>query len=245
MTRLAALALAALAAAAGSASARPTSPKAAGSVKGTVRFDGAAPVRAPVRRDGDAYCAKAGGDGADDDVIVRDGAIQDVVVRIKHGSFAGETPAMPPAVIDQQACTYTPHVIGIVVGQKLSVRNSDGTFHNVRGQLAGKPLWNRPASPGDPALSLEVPSARPGDVIEIGCDVHPWMHAYAVVVDHAKFAITGADGAFAITGVPPGTYTIEAWHPVLGVKAVTVKVGKAAATARFTYTPADVPASPR
>ena len=73
-----------------------------------------------------------------------------------------------------------------------------------------------------------------------GPGVHPWMHAYAVVHDHPFFAVTGTDGVFSITGVPQGTYTLEAWHPTLGAKSMQVKIGvgaKGAITARFSYKP--------
>jgi hypothetical protein len=217
-----------------------------GSVKGTVIFEGEVPERLALRRDTDPYCAKVA--RLDEDVIVTRGKLKDVLVRVKNGSFpagkpAGSSaPALPPALIDQQACMYAPRVLGLVAGQKLAIRNSDGTFHNVHGTIAGKLAWNKPAAPGDPDLALEAP-AHPGDVIDIVCDVHPWMHAYAVVQDHAVFAVTGEDGAFELTGLAPGSYTLEAWHPSLGTKTLAVTIGKgakAAVTARFSYQRSDL-----
>jgi hypothetical protein len=225
-----------------------------GAVTGTVIFDGEPPEREMLRRDTDPICAKV--NKLSEDVIVTQGKLKDVLVRVKNGSLpaprAATTaspalpsalpPALPPALIDQKDCAYTPHVLGLVAGQKLAVRNSDGTFHNVHGTIAGKPLWNKPAAPNDPDLTLDG-SAHAGDVIDVVCDVHPWMHAYAVVQDHPVFAVTGEDGAFALTGLPPGSYTLEAWHPVLGQKSLRVTIGKGAkarVTARFSFKRSDM-----
>ena len=176
-----------------------------------------------------------------DDVVVTDGKLEDVLVRVKNGSLpaarAAAAAAPSPVVIDQKDCSYAPHVVGLVAGQKLAVRNSDGTFHNVHGVIAGKQMWNKPSIQGEPELRLDG-SAHAGDVIELGCDVHPWMRAYAVVQDHAAFAVTRQDGAFELTGLPPGSYTLEAWHPVLGTRSLTVKIARGArapATARFSF----------
>jgi hypothetical protein len=217
------------------AAAQPAPAQPAGSVKGTVIFEGEAPERRKQRRDTDPYCNK--GEYLAEDVIVTGGKLKDVLVRVKNGSLPGPAAPPPPALIDQKDCTYTPRVVGVVVGQKLAVRNSDGTFHNVHGKIAGKLAWNKPAPPGDPDLTLDT-SPRAGDVLDVVCDVHPWMHAYAVVHDHTAFAVTGADGAFELKGLPPGAHTLEAWHPTLGTKSLNITIGKgakAAVTARFSY----------
>jgi hypothetical protein len=221
--------------------ASPASPaSAAGTIRGTVRWDGAPPERTVVRRDTDPYCNQ--GEALSDDIVVTDGKLRDVLVRVKNGTLPGParraaTTPPPPALIDQRACAYTPRVVGLVAGQQLLVRNSDGTFHNVRGSVGGALVWNKPSIAGDPALTLDA-SPRAGDVVDIACDVHPWMRAYAVVQDHAAFAVTREDGAFELTGVPPGTYTIEAWHPTLGLRTARVKLGsgaKATATVQLSY----------
>ncbi|MCX5743785.1 MAG: carboxypeptidase regulatory-like domain-containing protein [Proteobacteria bacterium] len=214
-----------------------------GSITGTVLFEGDPPERATLRRDADAYCAKTDGKTPRlaDEVVVTRGKLRDVLVRIKNGTpgLALKGPPATPVLLDQKDCMYAPHVVGVVAGQKLAVRNSDGTFHNVHGQIAGKNTWNKPHAPKDPDLALDT-SPKADDVLEVRCDVHPWMKAYAVVQDHPFFAVTGDDGAFAIKGLPVGTYTLEAWHPTLGSKSMTVKIGtgkRGAITARFSYKP--------
>lgn len=206
-----------------------------GSIKGTVLFEGEAPDREKLVRDTDPVCAKV--DKLSEDVVVTKGKLKDVLVRVKNGTAGKHAAPATPAAIDQKDCMYSPRVLGVVAGQKLGVRNSDGTFHNVHGTVDGKLLWNKPHPKGEPAITLDS-TPKAGDVIDVVCDVHPWMHAYAVVMDHPYFAVTGEDGSFEIKGLAPGSYTLEAWHPTLGLKTMNVKIGvgpKAAVTARFSY----------
>jgi hypothetical protein len=205
-----------------------------GVVKGTVIFEGEAPEQPKLKRNSDPKCTP---NKTDEAIVVTKGKLRDVLVRIKNGTMGKADVPTTPVALDQRDCMYSPHVVGMIAGQKLAVHNSDNTFHNVHGTLLGKMVFNKPHAPKDPDLSLETP-AKADDVVEIVCDVHGWMKAYAVVQDHPYFAVTGEDGAFEIKGLPVGTYTLEAWHPVLGSKSMTIKIGKlkrGEVTARFSY----------
>ena len=124
-----------------------------------------------------------------------------------------------------------------MVGQELEIRNSDATLHNVHAlPTASKPFNNAMPMKG---MTIKRKFTAPEVMVRVKCDVHPWMAAYIGVLPHPFFAVSGEDGAFTIANVPPGTYTIEAWHEKMGTQTASVTVADgAAATADFTFKPA-------
>ena len=217
----------------------------AGSVKGTVLFEGEPPEQPVLKRGVDPKCTP---NRTDEAVVVAKGKLAGVVVRVQNGTTGThEPPAQPlaPVVIDQRDCMYAPRVVAILAGQPVLVRNSDATFHNVHGVLLSshKDVLNKPQPPSSPDLPLDASAAQPGDVLQLQCDVHTWMKAYVAVNDTPYFAVTGADGAFEIDNLPEGTYTLEAWHPTLGTRTLKIVIGKAKrgdVTARFSYRAIDI-----
>ena len=195
-----------------------------GSITGSVKWKGEAPAVATVDRSSDPVCAATA--RGKDDVLVTDGKLRDVVVRITAGAVVPATAPTVPVVIAQSECMYAPRVSVAIAGQSLEVRNLDNTFHNVRGNRLAKVLWNLGQPKGAPPIVRDLKAVAAGEVISLHCDVHPWMAAWVVVSDHAAFAVTGADGAFTLRDLAPGTYTVEAWHPTLGKKTAKVKVKK-------------------
>ena len=207
----------------------------AGSIKGTVLFEGEPPDQPKLQRDADPKCSK---DRVDEAIVVTKGKLRDVVVRITNGSTGKHDTPAATVLIDQKDCMYSPRVVGIVAGQKLQVRNSDNTFHNVWGQVSAKDVFNKPQAPKSADLTLDPSAAKADDVVELKCGVHAWMKGYVAVQDSPYFAVTGSDGSFVIKDLPQGTYTLEAWHPELGTKSLKVVIGKgkrADVTARFSY----------
>lgn len=195
----------------------------AGTVTGHILFQGKPPARARLVRDTDPVCART--PRLDEAVVVTAGKLRDVHVRIKTGTAGTHSAPAAPVIVNQSECMYTPRVVGLMEGQALHIGNGDPTYHNVRGTKHERTEWNLGQPPRAPAIVRESPG-KAGEVVTLRCDVHPWMRAYAVITDHPYFDVTGEDGAFALRQVPPGSYTIEAWHPTLGLKSATITVRK-------------------
>ncbi|MCP5115207.1 MAG: hypothetical protein GY953_30615, partial [bacterium] len=120
------------------------------------------------------------------------------------------------------------HVFGIRTGQTLEVINSDPFSHNIHPLPKNNREWNQQQAPGSGNLEREF--ARAEVMIPIKCNIHSWMRAYAGVVEHPYFAVTGDNGSFELTNLPPGEYEIEAWHEQYGAQQqqVTLTASQAA-----------------
>ena len=197
----------------------------AATVTGKVTFQGTPPAPQPIKLSSDPYCQKANpGLTTENEVVGKDGSVENVFVYVKDG-LGNRTFATPsqPVVLDQKGCHYTPHVLGIQVGQPLQIVNSDDTLHNVHGLAKANQEFNQ----GQPIQGMKMTHtfSTKEVMVPFKCDVHGWMNAWIGVLDHPYYAVTKADGSFSLKGLPPGTYTIEAWHEKLGTQTQTVTVG--------------------
>ncbi len=186
-------------------------------IEGEVKFTGTAPAPGKLHREADPYCASR--EMTDPTVLVANGKLANVWVHV----IKGASDAPPPAAVvevDQQDCMYTPRVTTAVVGQRIVARNGDPVLHNVHAYLGSSTLFNK-GMPNEKAAPIEYKTLEPG-VIKWKCDVHPWMRGYVGVSRNAFQAVTGTDGVFRITSLPPGRYTLEAWHEKLGAKTLEV-----------------------
>ena len=207
-------------------------PASAGAIAGSVSFEGKPPPRKPLAMATDPVCART--DQRSEAVVVHGGKLRDVHVRLRAGSVPGEhEPPDEPVTIDQSGCMYRPRVVGVIEGQQIAIKNGDMTMHNVHAYVDGDTAFNLGQPPRGPAIERGAKGA--GDVMVLKCDVHPWMRAYAVITGHPFFDVTGKDGRFSIKNVPPGSYTLEAWHPELGLETAKVKVGGGVAETSFSF----------
>lgn len=123
-------------------------------------------------------------------------------------------PPTEPVTIAQKGCWFAPRILGIQVGQPFEVVNADPLTHNIHPLAQVNRDWNQSQSPEDPPLKRRF--SQPEVMIRVKCNIHPWMRAWVGVVPHPYFAVTGREGTFDLTQVPPGTYVLEAWHEALG-----------------------------
>jgi plastocyanin len=197
----------------------------AGEIAGVVSFEGTAPKNEPIKMNADPVCVKENKDAQFQETYeVTDGKLANVFVYVKDG--LGNYVYDPPsgmATIDQKACRYHPHVFGVRVGQQIEILNSDPTLHNIHALPKGNAEFNT----GQPIQGMKTTHTFNAKevMVPFKCDVHGWMNAYVGVLDHPYFTVSDKDGKFSIKQLPPGSYTIEAWHEKLGAQEQKVTVG--------------------
>lgn len=193
-------------------------------LSGTITFAGEAPKGKKLNLP--AGCAKGlTGEIYSNEVIVNNGKLENVLIRVTKGlagkKFDKEIPETE-VELDQKHCMYTPRVVGARVGQKVTFINSDPIFHNVRSVTDKNKNFNM-AMPKQDQRETKV-FTKPEVFLQAKCSVHPWMGAYVAIMDHPFFDVSDSAGKVSLEGLPPGQYTVEAWHEVFGTQTKEITV---------------------
>jgi plastocyanin len=207
---------------------------AAGAVDGSVTYTGTPPKMKPIDMAKEPSCASQHATAIMNESIVTGpgNAVQNVVVYVSAGD-PGSAPAAQPARYDQKGCEYIPHVAVLQAGQPLEIYNNDQTSHNIHPLATVNPEWNKSQPPGAPPIKATY--EKP-EFIAVKCNIHPWMHGYFAVLGTSHASITGNDGAFSLKGLPPGKYTITAWHERFGTQSQDVTIsGSETAKVNFVF----------
>ena len=207
----------------------------AGSIYGTVKYEGKVPKLRPIAMDADPNCAeKHDGKVANEMLLLGEGqTMGNILVAVTNPPEKDYPTPAEPVVMDQNGCLYVPHILGIQVDQTFKILNSDGIMHNVHALPKVNKDFNM-AMPGH-RKEAEESFGKVEGAFKIKCDVHPWMQAWIGVFKHPYFTVTGADGAFQIADLPDGEYDVTAWHEKLGTQKGKVKVEGGGAKLDFTF----------
>lgn len=198
-----------------------------GAVAGMVVFDGSVPTKKVIPTKDPEVCG-----GIRDVPVIRvggDKGVADAVVYLKNVEKGKSwPPAEPPRmpVLDQEKCEFEPHVQVMRAGS-LEILNSDPILHNTHGFYGRRTAFNLAMPNQNEAIVAQL--ERPG-LVRIECDAHGWMLAWVQVADSPYYVVTGEDGAFSVTDVPPGEYTLVVWQEFTGAveRPVVVKAGETA-----------------
>jgi plastocyanin len=192
--------------------ATPIDPATVATIVGMVKFDGPAPKAAKIDMSQDPNCA---GSNTAENVVVADGKLANVFVYVKDG-LGNRTFDVPKdaVTLTQSGCRYKPHVLGVMAGQTIKIVNADPTTHNIHPTPKNNRDWNESQAPQ--AAALEKTFAREEISLPVQCNQHPWMRMYMNVMKNPFYTVSGPDGKFEITGLPPGDYTIAFVQEKLG-----------------------------
>lgn len=189
-----------------------------GTLFGAVTYDGEPPRMRTVGAGNEPGCGHHDTPPLQQDWVVADGKVANAVVWLhKRPADLASAPAPETsATLDQRGCLYAPHMLAMRVGQTLQVLNSDETNHNVNVQARKNASSNTNCQRG--SEPLEMVFQKEEVAVPFSCDIHPWMGASVAVFEHSFFAVSGADGTWAIEGLTPGTYEVRLWHEKGGLK---------------------------
>jgi len=194
----------------------------AGTISGKVTYTGTPVKQKPIDMSKEPSCAKQHATPVTTETVVAgaNNTLQNVIVYISAGADDANAPSQA-VTFTQKGCQYLPHVIALHTGQQLQVINGDQTSHNIHPLAKVNREWNKSQPPGSPAIQEKFDSP---EFISVKCNIHPWMHGWFAVLKTNHYSITGDGGGFSLPNLPPGKYTVTAWHEDYGTQTQDVTI---------------------
>ena len=200
----------------------------AGSISGTVTYKSKAQASQKLKVDKDVEVCAIHAKYSEEVVVSTQGGLMNVVVQVigAKGEVIIQKGANRPSLY-QKECQFSPHVQVIPAGTRMNIYNEDGLAHNIHTLSVDNPSFNQQQPGLKKRMVTKKNDFTKPEKIPLKCDIHNWMKAWIVVVDHPYYAVTSDLGSFKISGIPAGTYDLEFWHETLGkqTQKVTVKAG--------------------
>lgn len=197
-----------------------------GTIKGSVTYSGKIAVP-PAHKTG-KYKKACGPEVANETVVMDKNGLKNAVISISGKGLQGKPREY---VMDQKNCRYEPHVVAMPKGSTLEIRSSDPFNHNIHTYSFDNDPINLMFTPGQ---TVNQRFDEP-EIIKVECDLHSWMSSWIHVAENELFALSKEGGTFEIPNVPPGSYTLNAWHEVLGSTKQAVKVGDGVTEVNFDF----------
>ena len=207
-----------------------------GTVTGKITYTGTPAKPKPIDMAKEPSCAKQyTTPPMTENVVTGPGnTLEYVVVYISAGAPDESSAPSTAVTFDQKGCHYTPHVLAFQVNQELKVTNSDQTSHNIHPLAKINREWNKSQPPGTPPISEKYDKP---EFISVKCNIHPWMHGWFAVVKTSHYAVSDGSGEFKLPNLPPGKYTLTAWHESYGTQTQEVTIsGNETKSANFVFT---------
>ena len=202
-------------------------------LRGTIRFEGPRPKRAPVHMDESSRKLHQSQPRDESVLIGKSGGLANVFVYIKNPPAGEYKLPTKPAILDQKGSIFIPRVQAVRVGQQLMMKNGDPFIHNVRSLSRKNRQFNIAQPQGSPDREKTFDQAE--GPITLKCDFHRWMEAHLWVMDHPFYAVTNSEGEFEILDLPPGDYEVSAWHEKLGEQSQKITVRKDGSVSNFKF----------
>jgi plastocyanin len=193
-----------------------------GTISGKVTYTGTPVKQKSIDMSKEPSCAKQHATPITFETVVTsaNNTLENVVVYISAGADDANAPSKA-VTFTQKGCQYMPHVLAMHTGQELQVVNADQTSHNIHPMPKTNREWNKSQPPGSPPIQEKFDAP---EFITVKCNIHPWMHGYFAVLKTNHYSITGDGGAFTLPNLPPGKYTVTAWHEDYGTQTQEVTI---------------------
>jgi hypothetical protein len=207
----------------------------AGTVSGKVTYTGTPERQRPIDMGKEPFCVKQHAKPVTYESVVTgaNNALENVVVYVSSGApDEGQVPSQA-VTFEQKGCQYLPHVVVMHTNQELKVTNDDQATHNIHPLAKANREWNKSQAPG--AAPIVEKFARE-EFISVKCNVHPWMHGYFAVLKTSHYDVSKGGGNFKLPNLPPGKYTLTAWHEEYGTQTADVTItGNETKNVNFTF----------
>jgi hypothetical protein len=205
-----------------------------GTISGKVTYEGTPAKAKPIDMSKEPSCAKQHATPITTETVVTgaNNALENVVVYVSAGAPDESAPSQS-VKFDQKGCQYIPHVLAFQVNQALEIANDDQTSHNIHPLPKINREWNKSQPPGTPPMTDKYDKP---EFIPVKCNIHPWMHGNFAVLKNSHYAVTEGEGSFKLPNLPPGKYTITAWHESYGDQTQEVTIsGSETKTVSFVF----------